>query len=315
MKKIQDWLNSHYIVHIIIFSIVFGVKQFAKVSLILWSAFEASKNGINWTIATFNWESAKKIIESIRLFAKDLVGENVSIVLLAAFIGSFIYAILSFWNRRSIKLNIPQTNKKICVKFGNIFKCDGVRVIGVNNFFDTKVDGYIVSPNSLHGKLLMKLNDKGKTFDAAVKKIKNVVPQRVNRKKGNQYMYPIGTSIWFKTDDSIKYVITALTDTNNDKYEAHASIDDIKLATHNALIEAESIAEAGDIYFPLWGTKFARSGLNHQEALCLMLQSVKKTLEACVMNGNVSIIVYRGDFAKVDLKAVENLWKSIHDVC
>ena len=234
---------------------------------------------------------------------------------MAAFFISFIYAILSFWDRRSIKLSIPQTNKKICVKFGNIFKCDGVRIIGVNNFFDTNVDGYIVSPNSLHGQLLTMLNDKGKSFDAAVKKIKNVNPQFINRKKGKQYIYPIGTPTWFKTNDKIKYVITALSDTNNNKYEAHASIDDIKLATHNALLEAESIAEAGDIYFPLWGTKLARSGLNHQEALCLMLQSVKKTLETCAMKGNVSIIVYRDDFAKVDLKAIESLWNSIHDIC
>lgn len=315
MKKIQDWLNKHYIVHIIIFSITFGAKQFVKGSLILWSAFEASKNGMNWIIATFNWESAKKIIDNIRLSIKDLVGENISIVLLVAFIISSIYAILSFWNRRSIKLSIPQTNKKICVKFGNIFKCDGVRIIGVNNFFDTNVDGYVVSPNSLHGQLLTMLNDKGKTFDAAVKKIKNAVPQRVNREKGKQYMYPIGTSTWFKIDNRIKYVITALSDTNNDKYEAHASIDDIKLATHKALIEAESIAEAGDIYFPLWGTKLARSGLNHQEALCLMLQSVKRILESKTTEGKISVVVYWGDFGKVNLNAIKSLWESINGVC
>ena len=315
MKKIQNWLKAHYIVHIIISSFVFGVKRWVKGVLILWSTFEASKNGIKWIVATFDWECAKNFIDDIRLFVKGLIGENISVVLLIASVISVIYAIGALWSQLSIKLSIPQTNKKIYVKFGNIFKCKGVRIVGVNNFFDTNVDGYIVSPNSLHGQLLMMLNDKGKNFDAAVKKIKKVIPQWVNRKKGKQYMYPIGTSTWFKIDDKIKYVITALSDTNNDKYEAHASINDINQATQEALKEAESIAEAGDIYFPLWGTKLARSGLNHQEALNLMLLHVKKILESKTTEGKISVVVYWGDFGKVNLNAIKSLWESINGVC
>lgn len=315
MKKIQNWLKAHYIVHIIISSFVFGAKRWIKGMLILWSTFEASKNGIKWIVATFDWECAKNFIDDIRLFVKGLVGESISAVLLVAFVISVIYAIGSLWSQLSIKLSIPQTNKIICVKFGNIFKCNGVRVVGVNNFFDTNVDGYIVSPNSLHGQLLTSLNDNVKLFDAAVKRINDVTPQKVERKKGKQYMYPIGTSTWFKMNDGIKYVITALSDTNNDKYEAHASINDINQATQKALIEAESIAEAGDIYFPLWGTKLARSGLNHQEALCLMLQSVKRILESKTTEGKISVVVYWGDFGKVNLNAIKSLWESINGVC
>ncbi len=284
------------------------IKLYLRSLLIFWGIFEALKNFTKWFIESFELKLLGQFVVSISSVIKNIIGPNITLVFAMSIVLAFVYSLVMFFRRRSVTINLPGCNKEINIKFGDIFSCDGIRIIGVNNFFDTQVDGYVVSKKSLHGQLIKKLGDNGKKIDDAVKKISNITPEKKSRSKGKQNKYPLGTNI-FVSDGNDKYLLVALTDTDNPDYKAHASVDDIMLATKTALNRAETFADDGNIIFPLWGTKFARSGLNHSQALCTMLIAFEQEIRENPVLGKISIIVYKGDFDKVDLISVKKMWE------
>ncbi len=56
--------------------------------------------------------------------------------------------------RRDVVITSNAFDTRISVLFGDIFAQDGLKVIGVNDFFDSAVDGNHVSPSTLHGLML-----------------------------------------------------------------------------------------------------------------------------------------------------------------
>lgn len=308
--KIQ---KKHPKIYNLLYVLYDTIKLYLRSLLIFWGIFEALKNFTKWFIESFELKLLGQFVVSISSVIKNIIGPNITLVFAISIILAFVYSLVMFFRKRSITIHLAGCNKEIDIKFGDIFSCKGIRIIGVNNFFDTLVDGYIVSENSLHGQLIQKMNDNGKKIDEAVKKIKNIKPEKITRSKGKQNKFPIGTTVSV-SDGKNEYLLVALSDTNNEDYKAHATIDDIMLSTKNALIKADAIAQAGNIFFPLWGTKLSRSGLNHAQALCLMLISLEREIRSVEIAGKISIVVYKGDFDKVDLLAVKRMWRKEHGV-
>lgn len=310
---IAKFRKKHPKIYNVLYVLYDTIKLYLQSLLIFWGIFEALKNLIKWFVDFFELTLLEHFFISVSFVIKDIIGPNIIQAFVISIAVALVYSFVMFFRRRSITINLSGCNKKIDIKFGDIFSCEGIRVIGVNNFFDTLVDGYVVSENSLHGQLIKKMNDNGKKIDEAVKKIQNVEPEKTKRPKGKQNKFPIGTTVSV-SDGKDEYLLVALSDTDNEDYKAHATIDDIMLSTGNALVKADAIAQAGGIFFPLWGTKLSRSGLNHAQALCIMLISLEQEIRKSEIAGKISIVIYKGDFDKVDLLAVKRMWRREHGV-
>lgn len=310
---IENFRKKHPKIYNVLYVFYDTIKHYLQSLLIFWGVFEALKNFIKWLVEFFELKLLGQFVVSVSSFIKSIIGPNISLVFALSIAVALVYSLVMFFKKRSITIHLSGCNKKIDIKFGDIFSCEGIRIIGVNNFFDTLVDGYIVSKNSLHGQLIKKMNDNGKKIDEAVKKIQNVVPERIMRAKGKQNKFPIGTTVSVSNGND-EYLLVALSDTDNEDYKARATIDDIMLSTRKALTKADAIAQARGIFFPLWGTKLSRSGLNHAQALCAMLIALEQEIRKTEIAGKISIVVYTNDFDKVDLLALKKMWRREHGV-
>jgi hypothetical protein len=65
------------------------------------------------------------------------------------------WAFWRVWKPSKTSFRVPHTNVTIDILFGDIFTQDGVRAIGVTEFFETEL-GKPVSEKSLHGAFLRK---------------------------------------------------------------------------------------------------------------------------------------------------------------
>ena len=135
--------------------IILGIKKHPLRIFIYWFATFS----VVWTL-----------IEGVTYFITIKHLKNGYSLSLIIFCG-FIYALRA--NRYFEEVNIPikHTNSEIKIQFGDIFKSNGVRVIAVNEFFDSKL-GLPVSEKSLHGMLISKcFEGHGDAFDKIVSEL------------------------------------------------------------------------------------------------------------------------------------------------
>jgi len=118
-------------------SVITGIKYHPWRALTYFGA----SFGVLWTLV----EGLTYFLPSV-----DLSGTP---MLLVVAVTSAIYATLAIRRPAKIEIPIRHTNTRIEVQFGDIFREDGLRVIPVNEFFDSEL-GLPVSKRSLHGILI-----------------------------------------------------------------------------------------------------------------------------------------------------------------
>jgi len=122
--------------------------------------------------------------------------EHPWLVILAIFLMSAIYALVTVWPRNKIKLKLTE-KVKAEVLFGDLFSFKENIVIPVNEYFDTIVDDKIISSKTVHGIFVK--NYFGGNEAELKKQISNglngVDHVEVNsgRSVGNKKRYPLGT--------------------------------------------------------------------------------------------------------------------------
>ncbi|MFZ2157972.1 MAG: macro domain-containing protein [Bradyrhizobium sp.] len=94
-------------------------------------------------------EIATKVSDTAEHLIKDH-GNYYSAFVLAV---STIWFLWHVYEVRSVAFNLPTTDTRIRIRYGDLFEQPTDWLIGVGEFFDSDV-GHVVSQNSLHGKLI-----------------------------------------------------------------------------------------------------------------------------------------------------------------
>lgn len=115
---------------------------------------------------------------------------------------SLVYA---FWILRGktdkLTLDLTKTTK-LTVSYGDLFAQGGVKVIPVNEYFDTHLGDGIVAPNTIHGLFLKKYQGQISKIDSMIRKaLDSKEPLSGSHRERNmvkdlpQTPYPLGTCI------------------------------------------------------------------------------------------------------------------------
>ena len=91
---------------------------------------------------------------------------------------SSIYGMWKAFPRSKVVIPIPITNSVVEIRFGDIFKNEGVIIIPVNEYFDHEI-GDCVSEDSLHGQFILK------TLRSGTKEIGQMVNMSLEEKVSN----------------------------------------------------------------------------------------------------------------------------------
>lgn len=206
----------------------------------------------------------------------------------------------------SITLAIRQTS--VSIEAGNIFEAQGLRVIGCDTHFDTRVDDVIITKKSLHGQLIL---NHGK-----IDEIENVVEREAMRlglqkNVNGQYDFPLGTIIRYDSSvDDHTYLMLAMTELNSD-YESHTNMSKFELMLMRMWKEIDRVYASYDIALPLLCAGIARfdDGPKYKDDL---LRCMLCTLNSSGVSfsSNVKILIY-DDIKDIPLYEYKNILHSI----
>lgn len=233
------------------------------------------------------------------------IGILVGFIILFIIIYIVIFCYYKFWCNH-IELRIGKVDLNI--KIGNIFNENGIKVIPVNEYFDTQVDDVIISQNTLHGmyiKEYLKYND----IDSLNSKIETSLlnykyEEDNNRLTGKKKRYPIGTTI--NIND---YILTALTKFDKEN-KAYLSMQEYLKFLNDFWNEINRIHNGRVINVPIIGTGISRINpiLSQQEYLEQIIWSLK-TSSLITSKSKINIIIYSGDKENISFSEIKRRFK------
>jgi len=228
--------------------------------------------------------------------------------LIVYIIVSFTIAIIVTYPKKRVKFDLTNTNTKVEIMFGDLFKTNGHKVISASEYFDSKI-GKPVSPKSLQGVFIEKiLGGHTSIFDSAVDtQLAGQQIDTIQRVDGKTKKYDIGTTISIEHDQSL-YFVFALSYTDKD-CNAN-STPSLMLKALDGLWNKVRIEGNGiDVNLPLIGNGLSRIGLPPSQLLQLTLISLLKAVKERDLCSTVRIVLKEDVFDKIDLEIIKNNWE------
>lgn len=239
------------------------------------------------------------------------------------FFGIVIILLSSLWaiwfllkKKQNITLKINKRTK-LSVCYGDIFTENGIRVIPVNEYFDTHLGDGIVATNTLHGKFLSKyyncINDVDEKIREQLFGIESLpqVRQRNMVQGLPQDRYPLGTTIRIEINGQY-YLLVAVTRFN--QYE-HVDVDDSEYMgiMQKMFYHIEQLNNGNAVCLPLIGSGQAGFGYTNMQLLNMMIQAAALTDRLSVVNG-IRVILYGSENMKKEMnfsviKSLYDYWK------
>lgn len=219
------------------------------------------------------WASGLSAIVTTVLTIVDLC-PKIKYIIGGCFLGTLvaIFVILLIVANVMTKLVLKINDSTVNIKFGDIFKQQGLKVIAFNEYFDTKVDDHIISKNTLNGQYILQFEQPTGKLDNSIANSdhlkKRIVGENPKRKNGKTTKYKLGTI--FKWND---YLLVALThfDKNNC---AKLSLQEYSDCLINMWDEIGIFYNGETVSLPLLGsgiTRFKDCEVTDQEHLEIIL--------------------------------------------
>lgn len=216
--------------------------------------------------------------------------------------------------KEKIKLSINKRTK-LSIYYGNLFSESGIRVIPVNEYFDTHLGDNIIAPNTIHGKFLSRLTGQ-------ISELRNMIDEQLaskealtaNRERNfvvglPQKRYPLGTTIRIIINNQT-YLLVAVTRFNANE---HVEVDDSEYMgiMQRIFSSIEQMNDVQTVNVPLIGGGQAGFDYSNMQMLNMMVQAACLTDRLAVVNG-INIILYNSQSIKdsINLNVIKTLFEN-----
>ena len=218
---------------------------------------------------------------------------------------------------KSLKLEINKRTS-LYVKKENLMVVNGVKVIPVNEYFDTHNGDGIINPSSLHGQFLS-------LFDGRIEELRQKIEDQLskmqplpsNRQRSMvsalpQVRYPLGTCIRI-TDNDNTYMLVAVTrfDQNEHVDVATEEYPEIIRKMYNGI---EHLQDGNPVYLPLIGSGISGYQLTNMQILNTLVQMAHNADHLTVTKGIHICICDDKQMDSLNLNIIEylyNRWKTL----
>jgi len=222
---------------------------------------------------------------------------------------SVVYGLVKVWKPSRIEIPIANCNTVIEVVFGDLFTQDGIRVIAVSEYFDSKL-GRPVSDKSVHGMFLQKcFGGHPEPFDKQVdEQLRNVTSCVVEKVEGKSKCYPIGSTVLITVNQD-RYLAFASSKADPKTCKVYADVGMMWEALH-ALWQRVRIEANGDaVNLPLVGSGLAGLGLPARDLLNLIILSAITETKVKEVTQRIQIVLHRSRFHELNLSDITKHWK------
>lgn len=208
-------------------------------------------------------------------------------------------------------IEITCNTGKIIIKFGDIFKQDGWKVIGVNDYFDSQVDDIVVAKSSLHGQMLCNIwGGNTADWDAQIEKELEGNPSKNSNmrkgKKGKNERYSLGTTAKVTYEDK-KFLCVALATSNND-YVTETTMYNLYNSIQQCLEKAIQICSNTPLSLPLLGGGLAKVGFSNEPLLNFIITAIQEQSKKTVITKEIFIILPKDKKYIISLYNIKKMW-------
>lgn len=221
----------------------------------------------------------------------------------------FAYGIYHLWRPSKIVITIPISDVTIVVEFGDIFKCDGISAIPVNEYFDSEL-GKPVSPKSLHGIFIQRcFGGHPDAFDRQVdSQLARADFTNVPKEFGKTRKYPIGTSVMVEAGER-EYLLFAFTHTDPATCKARADVPLMFKALTGLWQTARVELNGNSLNLPLVGSGLSGVGLPARDLINIAILSFIDETKRQVVTKKMKIVLTSDRFDEVDLREIKTSWE------
>lgn len=251
------------------------------------------------------------LLESFTFFAPSLKPEGwltFAVMLIAIGLISIGWGAYRVLPPQRIEVHFNVINTTIEVEFGDLFEAQGIKVIPVNEFFDSEI-GEPVAPSSLHGQLIeRRFGSHSASFEALVdEELKDTTPETVTRKDGREKRYPIGTTPVIKVGEEC-FFLTALCHTDPVTCKAWCDVPTLWRALSELWSSVRNRAGGEPVSVPLIGGGLSGIGLPNSQLLQLIMLSIVSANKERHIASTILIVLPRNSFKEIDLNALTSHW-------
>lgn len=250
------------------------------------------------------------LIQAVNFFDSKIKFEGI-IFLFGLIAVSLIFSLWMIWKPSTVDIAIKHTNTTIKISFGDIFSCPGLKLISVNNFFDSSI-GRPVSDRSLHGIFINRaFGGHPQSLDSQLdQQLATVAFEEVSEKiEGKNKAYAIGTTAAIDVSGD-KYILFALTKSDPATCKANSDVTLMWVALHGAWQRARIEAGGHDVNIPLVGSGLAGLGLPTRDLLNLIILSAITETKASEITRTIRIVIHRERYDEVDLRDLRKHWEN-----
>jgi len=251
------------------------------------------------------------LLQAVTFFNAKVKFEGIA-YLAGLILASVSFAFWKVWKPSKIDISVGHTNTTIEILFGDLFRMDGIKIISVNEFFDSKL-GKPVSEKSLHGIFIKQaFGGHPQSFDAQVDAELSKYPSIDVTSKiyGKNKSYEIGTTVMVSVNNDA-YLLFALSKTDTVTCKASSDVTKMWVALHGAWKRARIEAGGHDINIALVGSGLAGLGLPTRDLLNLIILSAITETKTQEITRKIRIVLHRDRFEDLDLRDVRSHWKEL----
>lgn len=229
------------------------------------------------------------------------------------FLLSVGYALYSvFHKKRFLKICINKKTK-MTIKEGNIFDANGMKVIPVNEYFDTHLGDGIIAKSSIHGQFLNKYKDQisslRKIIDEQLSKYYVPLPSNRNRTMVDnlpQKRYPLGTCVRIIIDNQC-YLWVAMTRFNSFEH-VDVSVEEFPEVIRKMFNGIEQLHDGNAVYLPLVGSGISGYGLTNMQILNTIVQAAHNSNNLSLTNGLYLYLYDEKQINSINLNVIKYLY-------
>lgn len=229
-------------------------------------------------------------------------------------LGSIIFFVdglfVSRFLRKEAMISSNSFDSKIHIKIGDLFKQDGWIAIGVNNFFDSVVDGDLVAQSSLHGHVISKYwsGDSIAWQEQVDTALHGVKFTKKKRDKGNAKRYPLGTTASV-IHGNRKFLFAAIAKTDRETNVASANAEALIRAVRGMLRKAREVAAHEPLNIPLMGSGLARVSIKDSLLVHLILTAIFEETKGSKVTSIINVILHEDNAETIDINAIAEGWE------
>ncbi len=225
---------------------------------------------------------------------------------------SAIYAWCSLFRKKEALTIDINKRTRLKIEKGNIMDANGIRVIPVNEYFDTHLGDGIIKESSLHGQLLSKYTDRiselRKLIDEQLGKMEPLPSNRVRTLVSGlpQKRYPLGTCVRIFLDSDC-YLLVATTRFNANEH-VDVSAEEFPEVIRKMFNGIEQLHDGNAVYVPLVGSGISGYELSNMQILNTIVQAAHNASRLSLTNGLYLYIYSDEQMDSINLSIIKYLY-------